>query len=226
MKALIVIPAFNESKTIAKVINGLPKNIKSTFFDYLVVDDGSTDGTSSSVPKKSNIKILRHLINRGAGAATRTGIEYGKSAGYDVLITFDADGQHSAGDLEKLISPLIDQSADLVIGSRLKNRQKMPTDRLLINWIANITTLLFFGVLSTDSQSGLKAFSKKAIDTIEIKSDRMEFSSEILLEAKKHNLKTVEVPTSAIYTKYSRQKGQQNLNGFPILARFIIKLLR
>jgi glycosyltransferase involved in cell wall biosynthesis len=226
MKALIVIPAFNESKTIAKVINGLPKNIKNIFFDYLVVDDGSTDGTSSSVPKKSNTKVLRHLINRGAGAATRTGIDYGKSAGYDALITFDADGQHSAGDLEKLVSPLLTQNADLVIGSRLKKRQKMPTDRLLINWIANITTFLFFGVLSTDSQSGLKAFSKKAIDVIEIKSDRMEFSSEILLEAKKHNLKIVEVPTSAIYTKYSRQKGQRNLNGLPILARFIIKLLR
>ena len=102
----------------------------------------------------------------------------------------------------------------------------MPMDRLLINRIANLTTFLFFGVLSSDSQSGLKAFSKKAIDKIEIKSDRMEFSSEILLEAKKHNLKVVEVPTSAIYTKYSRQKGQSNLNALPVAARLVIKLLR
>lgn len=226
MKALIVIPALNESQTIAKVISGLPKDINGVLFDCLVVDDGSTDGTSASVPRKPNVKVLRHLINRGAGAATRTGIEYAKSTKYDMLITFDADGQHSAYDLEKLILPILTQNADLVIGSRLKNRQKMPTDRLLINWIANLTTFLFFGVLSTDSQSGLKAFSKKAIDLIDIKSDRMEFSSEILLEAKKHDLKVVEVPTSAIYTKYSRQKGQRNLNGLPILARFIIKLLR
>jgi len=226
MKALIVIPALNESQTIAKVIGGLPKNINGVLFDCLVVDDGSTDGTSASVPQKPNVKVLRHLINRGAGAATRTGIEYAKSKKYDMLITFDADGQHSAGDLQKLVSPLLKKEADLVIGSRFKSRQRMPMDRLLINRIANLTTFLFFGVLSSDSQSGLKAFSKKAIDKIEIKSDRMEFSSEILLEAKKHNLKVVEVPTSAIYTKYSRQKGQSNLNALPVAARLVIKLLR
>lgn len=226
MKVLIAIPAFNESKTISDVLNTLPKSLPHvTQLDKLVIDDGSTDDTAQKAHRSGAI-VATHVLNRGAGAATKTGMDYARENGYDLLITFDADSQHSPYDIPKLIQPIVEGRAELVIGSRLKKRQPMPTDRLIINWIANLITLSLFGVFSTDSQSGLRAFSKEAISLIDIKSDRMEFSSEILLEAKRHNLRIIEVPVRAIYTDYSKGKGQKNTNAIPIFIRFMTKLLR
>ena len=226
MRLLIVIPAFNESKLIEQVVKTLPKKLVGIDnIDVILIDDGSTDDTAR-IASKYKIYIARHLINRGAGAATKTGISFARTKNYDLLVTFDADGQHSPDDIPKIIEPVINGQADLVIGSRLKKNQEMPADRLILNWLANLTTLIFFGVFSTDSQSGLKAFSKKAIELINIKSDKMEFSSEILLEAKRHHLKILEVPAKAIYTNYSLEKGQKNTNAIPVFIRMLTNLLR
>lgn len=226
MNLLIVIPAFNEAQVIERVLTNLPKSIAGiNNLSVLVINDGSTDDTSK-IAQKCGAIVIDHLLNRGAGAATRTGFEYALKYNFDVLVTFDADGQHNPDDIKKLIHPIMTKNADLVIGSRLKEKQKMPTDRLFINWIANLTTLAFFGVFSTDSQSGLRAFSRKAIEKIDIVSDRMEFSSEILLEAKRNNLKVTEVPVRALYSVYSKMKGQKNINALPIFFRIVLKLLR
>ncbi len=226
MNALIVIPAFNEAKVIGKVLAALPKSLPGiSRISVLVVNDGSSDDTAKIAANYGAI-VVSHIINRGAGAATRTGMEYARKHNLDLMITFDADGQHDPDDMPKLVEPIIAKQADLIIGSRLKKSQKMPTDRYVINWLANFTTLVFFGVFSTDSQSGLKAFSKKAIEKIDILSDRMEFSSEILLEAKRNSLVTIEVPVNAIYTPYSKMKGQKNTNAIPVLFRILVKLLR
>ena len=225
MKAIVVIPAFNESAVIASVLKSIPKKIPGIdSIQIIVVDDGSQDNTAQIVAK-AKTGVIRHLLNRGVGAATKTGIEYAKNKA-DIIVTFDADGQHNPKDIEKVIAPITVKKADLVIGSRLLNFQKMPLDRLLINWLANIVTFFLFGVFSTDSQSGLRAFSKKAVSLINFKGERMDFSSEILLEAKRHNLRVKEVPTTAIYTDYSRGKGQKNVNALPTLARLLIKLFR
>jgi len=191
----------------------------------VVIDDGSGDNTSEEA-SRAGVKVIKHVLNRGVGAATKTGIEYAKLTGADTVVTFDADGQHDPYDIQKLIIPIIDKSADVVIGSRLKEKQKMPLDRFILNWFANLVTFILFGVASTDSQSGLRAFSKKATHLINFSGDRMDFSSEILLEAKKHDLKIIEVPTKAIYTSYSRAKGQKNTNSLSILLRFLVKFLR
>lgn len=225
MKAVIVIPAFNESTVIFDVLKSLPKRLPGVDnIQVVVIDDGSFDQTQD-LAQKAHVKVIRHLLNRGAGAATKTGIEYAKSQNADIIISFDADGQHSATDLPKLTAPIISGQADLAIGSRFRQKQKIPPDRLLLNWLANLVTLIMFGVFSTDSQSGLRAFSKKAAALCDFKADRMDFSSEILLEAKRHNLKVVEVPTRAIYSSYSREKGQKNIHALSIFARFLIKLL-
>ena len=226
MNLTIVVPAFNESQVIYKVLSLLPKKLNGiSAIETLVVDDGSTDKTLQEA-KRARVLVIRHISNRGVGAATKTGIEYAKSAAADVVLTFDADGQHDPNDIPKLLKPVISKTADVVIGSRLKSKQKMPMDRFFLNWFANLITFILFGVVSTDSQSGLRAFSKKAIDLINFSGERMDFSSEILVEAKRHNLKTQEVPVKAIYTSYSRTKGQKNLNSFSILMRFIVKFLR
>lgn len=226
MKLLVIIPAFNEAKVIADVIKGLPKSIRGVSkIDLVVVDDGSGDSTGAKA-RNAGAKVIRHNINRGLGAAIKTGLEFAKRTKIDIAVTFDGDGQHNPQDLEKLIRTIIEKKADVVIGSRFMTFQKIPIDRLIINWFANFITLIFFGAFSTDSQSGLRAFSKKAIENLNLRTDRMAISSEILLEAKRNNLVIMEVPSTAIYTQYSRKKGQKNTNAIPILTRFLVKLLR
>ena len=232
MKATVVIPAFNESAVIATVLKSIPKKLPGvTSLEIIVVDDGSFDNTAQiaryALPasRQGKVKVIRHLLNRGVGAATKTGLEYAKNR-TDIIITFDADGQHHPDDIKRVINPIIKKNADLVIGSRFIKRQRIPLDRLLLNWLANLATFFLFGIFSTDTQSGFKAFSQKALRTIDIKSDRMEFSSEILLEAKRNNLRIMEVPIRSIYTNYSRKKGQKNINALPIFARLLIKLFR
>lgn len=226
MKVAIVIPAFNEAAVILSVLKSIPKKIAGVSkLVTIVVNDGSTDQTAREAAKAKAI-LLTHSLNRGVGAATKTGMDYAARVDADIVVTFDADGQHKSGDIEKVIAPIIRKKADLVIGSRLLKIQKMPVDRFLINWFANLITFFLFGVFSTDSQSGLRAFSKKAANLVNFKGERMDFSSEILLEAKKHNLKVVEVPITAIYTNYSRSKGQKNINALPTLLRLTVKLFR
>lgn len=226
VKALIIVPAFNEAAVIFRVLKALPSKIGGiSDIDVVVIDDGSFDQTAKEA-EKAGVNVIRHSINRGLGAAIKTGLSWAKKQNADIVMTFDADGQHNPGDIPKLMSPIILKKADVVIGSRFLNKQAIPFDRFLLNWFANFATFILYGVSSTDSQSGLRAFSKKAIDLIDFKADRMEFSSEILLEAKRNNLKVVEIPIKAVYTPYSRKKGQKNVNAFPIFARFLVKLLR
>lgn len=226
MKLAIVIPAFNESAVIYNVLKSLPKKLSGIArTEILVIDDGSRDTTYNEAIR-AKVQVVQHAINRGLGAAIKTGLEWAKANNFDILITFDGDGQHDPKDIETVIKPVLEKRADLVIGSRFLKKQKIPLDRFIINWFANLATLILFGVFSTDSQSGFRAFSKKAINLIEFKADRMEFSSEILLEAKKHSLSITEVPIKAIYTSYSRAKGQKNTNAIPVLTRFLVKLLR
>lgn len=226
MKAVIVLPAFNESAIISKVLKSLPKRIKGIKnIETVVVDDGSSDSTREEA-LRLGVNVLSHILNRGVGAATKTGIHWAKKRNADTVITFDADDQHFPEDIERIVQPIVKNKADLVIGTRFKKKQSIPFDRLILNWLANLATLILFGVYSTDSQSGLRALSKKAIDLIEFKSDRMEFSSEILLEAKRNDLRVREVPIKVKYTNYSRLKGQKNINAIPIFAKFLVKLLR
>ncbi|KKQ78888.1 MAG: Glycosyl transferase family 2, partial [Candidatus Daviesbacteria bacterium GW2011_GWA1_38_7] len=226
VKIVIAVPAFNESQVIFKVLKSLPRRLKGVSnVDVVVIDDGSLDQTLKEA-QRADVNIVRHLLNRGLGAAIKTGFSWAKKQNADIVVTFDADGQHDPRDISKLIQPIILKKADVVIGSRFLNKQVIPSDRFLLNWFANFATFILYGVLSTDSQSGLRAFSKKTIDLIDFKADRMDFSSEILLEAKRHNLKVIEVPIKAIYTDYSRIKGQKNINAIPVFARFLVKLLR
>jgi len=226
VKAVIIIPAFNESAVIFNVLKTLPQKIDGiSDIDILVIDDGSTDETKRQT-RKAKVKVISHLSNRGVGAATKTGLHWARGKNADIVVTFDADGQHHPDDIQKVVRPIVADRADLVIGSRFKKRQKIPLDRFLLNWFANFATLFLFGVFSTDSQSGLRAFSKKAIEIIDFKSDRMDFSSEVLWEAKKNKLKIVEVPIKAIYTPYSRIKGQKNTNAVSIFVRYLVKFLR
>lgn len=220
-KILIILPAFNEGKIISQVISKIKKE---GFKDILVIDDCSLDNTSREA-KLGGAKVLRHVINRGAGAATSTGLEFAKLNNYDFIIFMDSDGQHNPKDIKKLLK--YSSKFDVVIGSRMiKNFKKMPLLRRIANFIGSLVTLFFFGLFIRDSQSGFKVFNKKAINKINITFDRYEFCSEVIGEIHNNKLTYKEVPVEVIYSNHSLKNigsGQSISNGFRMVIKFIFE---
>ncbi len=222
----IIIPAYNESTVIGRVLREIPRSItirgKTKSIITIVVDDGSVDKTNDVVRKHKNVHLITHVINMGAGAATRTGLHFARTIGVEIAVTMDADGQHHIKDTMTLIKKLYaDKSVDVVIGSRLLNSKGMPWYRVVGNKGLSFITFLLFGVSVTDSQSGLKAFNHKALENIEYASNNFAFCSEMLWSAKKASLKIIELPIRAIYTDYSIKKGQTNWDVYHILSELI-----
>ena len=195
--------------------------------NVVVVDDGSTDDTVEVVLACGDprVVLLRHGINRGLGGALGTGLEYARRCGADFVITYDADGQHAPEDISAILAPLLAGNADAVIGSRLLQPVGMPWYRVVGNWGLNLFTYFVFGMWTTDSQSGMRGFSRAALQQIEVRMDRMEVSSEFIKEIRRCRLRYAEVPIRAIYSEYSLAKGQSNWNAFNILIRLVLHRL-
>ncbi|OGL72384.1 hypothetical protein A3F28_01150 [Candidatus Uhrbacteria bacterium RIFCSPHIGHO2_12_FULL_57_11] len=217
MKTVTVIPAWNEELVIGEVLDGL----RSRVDEMVIVDDGSDDRTAL-IARTRGATVVRHAVNRGLGAALGTGIAAALRRNAEIIITFDADGQHLPDDIPAVLAPILSGDADIVIGTRLRDPKGMPPIRRLANQIGNLVTLVLFGVKVTDSQSGFRALSRYAAERIEIRTDRMEVSSEILAESRRKNLKLVEVPIRSRYTAYSMSKGQSLWMGLRTLGRLII----
>lgn len=217
MKIVAVIPAYKEETTIADVLT----RTRSFVSEMIVVNDGSPDATAE-VAQAHGAIVVSHIINRGLGAAIGTGFAAAKKRGADVVITLDADGQHDPAEIPKFVEA-IKNGADVVIGSRMLTRVGMPWYRQVANLLGNISTLVLFGAYVTDSQSGFRAFTKNALSKIEIKTNRMEVSSELIAEAKAHGFKIVEVPIKAIYTDYSLSKGQSFFVGIKTLLKLVLR---
>ncbi len=226
MKLLIGIPAYNEEHSIMKVLSLIPMKIPGIHsVDVIVVNDGSTDRTAEVV-KRRNVMVISHVMNRGLGAALKTIFEYAKSKKYDFLITLDADGQHDPKYILSFLALLTQNNTDVIVGTRWITNSSAPISRKLINQAANLLTFLFSGIVSTDSQSGYRAFSKNAIQKIELISDGMEVSSEFYKQIAEHKLAYKEIPIKAIYTKYSLSKGQRLSNAPYVLGQLIVRILQ
>lgn len=224
-KLLIIIPAFNEELQIASTIKGLKKVI-SKQSKILVVDDGSGDHTAS-VARKAGAVVIRHVINRGLGGALGTGLAYAKNTGVKLAVTFDADGQHDPADLISVLRPLRGGLADVAIGSRtIKGWKKIPRDRKMILITSNWLTWLLFGIRTSDSLSGFRAFNRAAIDKIAIMTDQMEVSNEFFAEIRRHSLRLKEIPIKVIYSDYSLSKGQKNSNALVVGVKLLLRLFR
>jgi glycosyltransferase involved in cell wall biosynthesis len=219
LRVCIVMPAYNEAPIIESVLKALPTN--STFagatcsYDLVVVDDGSHDGTADKARKVARAIVLRHIINLGAGAATRTGLHYAAKHQYDLVLSVDADGQHAPEDIPKMVEYMYkNPDVDLLIGSRLKDNGDMSPLIKLGNVGLSYITLLLLGTYVSDSQSGMRAFSRQALKRMRYNSNNYAFCSEMIWQAKRAGLKVAECPIKAIYTDYSRTKesGQKTFS--------------
>ena len=196
MKITIGIPAYNEEKNIAKIIIKLKKITDS----IIVCDDGSSDMTSE-IAKNLGVIVISHKKNMGYGAAIRTIFEKSAEIGSDILVTFDADGQHRIEDVSRVLHPLENSEADIVIGSRFLGKQSnVPNYRKLgIKVITQVTNSSIKTKL-TDSQSGFRAYSKQVLSKISLSEIGMGISTEILIKASSKGLRITEVPITILYS--------------------------
>lgn len=225
-KLCIIIPAYNESSVISSVISSFQKTFNKSKYDttIVVVDDCSSDKTAH-IASGAGAVVIRHLINTGAGGATATGLSYAEQNNFDIAATADADGQHLPEDVLSCVNALLKKKSDLLIGSRLINNDGMSKVKILGNKGLTFITYLLFGVNVTDSQSGLRVFSQKALKQLKWKTNGYEFCSEMIWRAKQQNLQIDESPIIAVYTEYSMSKGQNNWNAFNIVGSLIRRRL-
>jgi glycosyltransferase involved in cell wall biosynthesis len=215
---IAVIAAYNEALAIEPVIRGLLPQVS----EVVVVDDGSKDATAD-VARKAGAVVLRHPINRGQGAALQSGIKLALARGAAIVVTFDADGQHVAADVPKLVAPVASGAADVALGSRfLAGSSNVPAGRRLLLKGAVLFTRLTTGLKLTDAHNGFRALSRAAAQTIRIRQDRMAHASEIVSEIRRHGLRFVEVPVTVLYTDYSRAKGQSAFGAFRVLFDLLL----
>jgi glycosyltransferase involved in cell wall biosynthesis len=178
MKAIVIIPAFNSVDSLAKLI----PQLKTIIPDILVVDDGSTDSTSELI-ESLGINYLHHPVNRGKGAALKTGFAFALQEGFDQIITLDADGQHNPNYIPAFLKASNDTSGDLIIGSRIRERSDMPRDRRFSNWTTSHLLSLLMRAKIEDLQCGYRLYSKKLLESVHLESDHFELETEIVIKA-------------------------------------------
>ena len=195
MKIVIGIPAYNEEKNIASLLIKL-KKISQTI---IVCNDGSTDLTGK-IAKELGATVIEHEKNSGYGSAIKSIFLKAHEIDADVLVTFDADGQHRIEDINVILEPIKNNIADIVIGSRfLNNNQEIPKYREIgIKAITKLTNVTG-GTKITDSQSGFRAYNKKILDKIKPQESGMGISTEILIKSQKADFKITEVPITVLY---------------------------
>lgn len=190
-RLVVGIPAYNEEKTIAKVVVGAQSHTSNV----IVIDDGSSDMTAA-IAEKLGAKVIRHERNMGKGEAFRSLFSECREMGAEVMITLDGDDQHDPADIPKLVDPVLKGEADVVIGSRFHADNKgIPSYRKAGNRLLNAVTVS--GV--SDTQSGFRAYNKKAIEALRPSESGMGVDSEILMDASKGGLRILEVPVSVKY---------------------------
>lgn len=198
----VVVPIYNENSS---VVHSVIDDVVSFDPDYIfVIDDGST------IPfvyqgKSDKVEVLRHCINRGKGAALKTGVAYAKMKHADMCITLDGDGQHKVSDMRKFVDG-IEHGHDVVLGYRSYMGGVMPLHKAFANMIGNITTYMVCGMWVRDSQCGFRAYNAQALSCINTRTDGYEYESEVVKEIHVHQLRVLEVPVETCYSAYASTK--------------------
>lgn len=200
----VVIPAYNEGPVISRVVS----EVKRAGYAVLVVDDGSSDATAEEA-RAAGAGVITHPFNLGQGAALQTGIDYAVVQGAEVIVTFDADGQHRVSDIARLAEALVQERADFALGSRfLGQAPNLPPLRRLLLHAATAFTRLTTGLQVTDTHNGLRAMTRRGAAAIRLRQNRMAHASEWLSQIAASGLRYVERPVTIEYTAYSLAKGQ------------------
>jgi len=216
---IAAMPAHNEEQLIAKTIVKAQKYVDKV----VVVDDGSSDSTIEIAEALGAI-VVRHPVNKGYGGALQTIFKTAREMDVDELVIIDADGQHNPDEIPKLLSPLR-KGFDLVIGSRFleksENGNKIPAYRKVGMAVLDNATNIAGDIKVSDSQSGYRAYGKRAIQNIKLSGNGMSAGSEILFQAKDHNLKLAEVPIVVRYDLENTSSQNPVTHGLSVLSNII-----
>jgi glycosyltransferase involved in cell wall biosynthesis len=219
------VPAYNEGAALAGVL----EELMPLPYRVIVVDDGSSDDTSAQAAR-FDVCLLTHVWNLGQGAALGTGISYALTLPETrYVLTFDADGQHSAADLPRLVGALEAEKLDVVLGTRFGDgaeAQGIPFARRLTLRLGIAFTRLTTGLALTDTHNGIRAFTVDAARSMTITQNRMAHASEVLSHIAQLRLTYREIPVTVQYTTYSATKGQGSMNAIAILWDIAISRMR
>lgn len=206
VKLVVTIPALNEEKTIGNVIAEIPKKIRGIDeIQVLVVDDGSTDGTSKAA-KSKGAQVVRNSSNKGLAFAFARGLDAALGMDADVIVNTDADFQYNQKQIPSLIKPILDGKADMVLGSRFKGVMEfMPAQKYWGNRMMSMLISLLTGMRISDAQTGFRAFSREAALKVNVFSDYT-YTQETILEAWEKKLVITEVPAD-----FRRREGESRL---------------
>ncbi len=209
----VVIPAHNEEKTIETI----SRRVRSSGYSVIVVDDGSCDATAKKA-LSGGAEVISLPLNVGKGFAAKVGMDTARKRGFDALVLMDGDGQHDVEDITRIIEPIMNGSADIVVGCRGQDERMPFIFRLGNRFLASVTRLLYQIDIS-DSQSGFRAMTLKAYDAVRWDSKKYDMESEMLVKAGKKHLKYKEIPIKTIYD--NKYKGTTIVDGLRIFVRLL-----
>ncbi len=217
-QCLAIIPAFNEEKSIAAIVQETKKHVN----EVLVVDDHSTDNTAK-IARVHGATVICHSRNKGVGAAMKTGISYAKKLKPNIVITIDADGQHRPEEIPHLIQPIVVDDADLVLGSRFLNEQLSNSSLIkkIGNKLVTFITSFLAGVKLTDTQTGFRAFNRKALLSLDLVSD-FTYTQEMILILCYKGFRCTEVPIQIHPRKYGKSKVVSKIGAYALRTLIII----
>jgi glycosyltransferase involved in cell wall biosynthesis len=216
----IIIPAYNESTVIQDVIRNLQNYL--TREQIILVDDGSNDNTYQ-IGVNEGVIAVKHAFNRGQGAALMTGIRIALELEAQIIVTFDADGQHRSEDIPCMIEPILNGEADVVLGSRFLNENSnIPFLRKVILKAGVSATKYLSKANVTDTHNGFRAMNRTAAQLIRLSQDNMTHASEFIEQIVQNKLSYVERPVYINYSDYSKAKGQKNFAAFKLVVQIIL----
>ena len=211
MSICILIPVYNESRTIGSLVAA----IKKKNFPVIVINDGSTDN-SGLLAGDQGASVITHLKKMGKGYSLKRGFEYVLEEGYDAVVVMDGDGQHSIDDLDVFLTAAKIHPLALLVGNRMENARQMPKVRLLTNKVMSSFISLVCGQKIPDTQCGYRYIPRDILQNLQLKSNDFEIESEILTQVCRKGYKVVSVPIQTIY-----QGETSHINPFKDTLRFL-----
>jgi glycosyltransferase involved in cell wall biosynthesis len=227
----LIIPAFNEAEALERLLPRLPAAVDGIPVHPLVVSDGSTDDTVA-VATRNDVPVLALAENRGKGSAIRAALEANTSRHFDVVVFMDADGQHRPEDLCQLVAPVLSGQADLALGSRYirdRSRRNTPLNRYLVRTGTVAVLRMILAERFSDPYCGFRALTSFALDRVTICGERYEGELEVLFDACRNGLRTVEVPIERIYgsgTSKMASDGGRFIGRVRVLRQYVATIIR